>query len=84
MVNVSQQIARLRDRGDDDAARIELESQALGEKGAHRDQSFACFAPAPDEQKEVVHIAEVMPHSQILLHEVVEGIQINVREELAR
>ena len=35
------------------------------------------------EEDEVVHVAHVARHAQLLLHEMVEAIQMDVREELA-
>ena len=40
--------------------------------------------PIITEKQEIVQVANVTFHSQVVLHEVVESVQINIRQELAR
>ncbi|MCC6850563.1 MAG: DUF86 domain-containing protein [Deltaproteobacteria bacterium] len=44
---------------------------------------YRALNPAILEQ-DIVHVAEIVPHPQLLLHEVVERVEIDVGEELAR
>jgi hypothetical protein len=74
---------RFGDGRHDHTARIQLEPQALPQKRAHGLEPIPGFPPVGREQQEVVHVAEIVPHAQTLLHEVVEGVEIDVGEELA-
>lgn len=83
-MDIAQQVARFTDRRHDHAPWIQLETEHLREECSHRSEPIPGFPAIIGEQQNVVHVAEVVPHSQLLLHEVVERVEVDVGEELAR
>src|SRR5439155_18885423 len=58
--------------------------EPLAEERLHLGEPHPGLVAAVEEQDEVVHVAEVVADPERLLHEVVERIEVEVGEELAR
>lgn len=84
MVDVAEEVAGRGQGRDRPAARVEAQAKALGEERLDLFQVPSGLGAVVQQQDEVVHVADVVAHPQRLLDEVVERVEVEVGEHLAR